>query len=143
LIAGFTLVIVVLVVLWLTAPQWEGPLRPNPSPPSQSFVSLNVTNWVMTGPAACWQGTFVSVGGTILVGGTFPASLSLPYPGGSTGPNCTARAVGVTTPGFALDDANVPVTVPPGGHAWLYANVTVPNAAYNGPLSITVTVASP
>ena len=83
-----------------------------------------------------------SSGGTVLQGSIFPGSVSLPYPGGLAGPNCTALSVQVLTSGFVVVQSNTPLTVPPGAVEQLFVNVTVPRAAYTGVLSIAVTVAS-
>jgi hypothetical protein len=145
LIAGFTVLLVIMIILWYTAPQWEGPLGlgPKNSTPAQSFVSVNITEWTYTGPAACWQGSVFSYGGTVSLGGIFHGSVNLPYPGGLTGPNCTAQSVQVLTPGFVLQGSNVPVVVSPGGAGRLFVNVTVPGVVSSGPLSMTVTTVSP
>jgi hypothetical protein len=145
LIAGFTLLLLILIILWYTAPQWEGPLGlgPNRPPPAQSFASINITQWTFSGPTSCWQGSVFSFGGTVAVGGTFQVSVSLPYPGGLVGPNCTARSVTLLTTGFTLLNSNAPLTVAPGDAGRLFANVTVPETAYAGPLSVSVAVGSP
>jgi hypothetical protein len=144
LIAGFTLVLVALVVLWVTAPEWESALGLGPKEgPTAQFVSLNVTTWAFQGPAACWQGQLFSFGGTVPVAAAFEGSVSLPYPGGLTGANCTVRSVQVVTADFQLLNSNAPLTVPPGGAARLFVNVTVPDSTYSGPLGMSVTVVSP
>jgi hypothetical protein len=145
LIAGFTVLLLVLIILWYTAPQWEGPLGllPKKSPPAQSFVSVNITEWAFTGPAVCWQVPVFSYGGTVIVGGTLQVSVDLAYPGGLTGPSCTAQSVQVLTHGFVLQNSNAPVTVVPGGAEYLHVNVTVPDTVYNGSLSMSVVSASP
>jgi hypothetical protein len=145
LIAGFTILLVILVVLWYTAPAWEGPLGLGPKNPgsSQSFVSVTTTNWTFAGPASCWQGTVFSYGGIVPFGGLLEGSVALPYPGGATGPNCTAQSIELTTSGFTLIDSSTPVLVSPGGGGRLYMNVTVPDYAYTGPLSVSVGVISP
>jgi hypothetical protein len=141
LLAGFTIVLVIFIVLWVTAPQWEGPFQPHTPLPPQSFVSVNVTDWTFTGSTLCWQNAVFSNGGTIPLAGTFHAVLNLPYPGGVTGPKCTAQTPNVLTPGFALQNSNAPVSVAPGNDQLLYVNVTVPATAYGGPLSISLVVA--
>ena len=145
LLAGFTLLLVVLIVLWYTAPAWEGSfgLGPKPSPSPQSYVSLNITEWDFHGPNACWQVPVFSNGGTVILGGTFQGSVSLPYPGGSSGPDCTAESVQVETSGFVLQNTNAPVTVGPGGSERLFVNVTVPDSVYTGSLPISITTVSP
>ncbi len=145
LIAGFTLLLVVLIVLWYTAPDWEGPLGlgPRNSGPTQSFVSINVTQWTFSGPPTCWQGSEFSYGGIVPLAGTLGSSVALPYPGGLMGTDCTAQSVQITTSGFTLLGSNAPVTVSPGGSERLYVNVTVPNSTYTGPLAISVSVVSP
>jgi hypothetical protein len=119
------------------------PYRGNPSPPSQSFVYLSATDWSFHGPSACWQEPVFSTGGTVLLGGTFEGSVSLLYPGGTTGPNCTAESVQVLTTGFLLQGSNAPITVAPGADEYLFVNVTVPSATYSGALAMSITVVSP
>jgi hypothetical protein len=132
----------VLVVLYVTAPQWDGAFQPNNPPPSESFVYLSATNWTFHGPSACWQEPLFAFGGTVLQSGTFEGSVSLPYPGGLTGPNCTAQSVQVVTAGFTLEGSNCPLTVRPGEDGQLFVNVTVPDSTFSGALSMLVTVVS-
>ncbi len=145
LIAAFAIVLVVLIILWDTAPQWEGPLGlgPKGSSGGQSYVSVNVSRWTFNGPAVCWQGSVFSYGGIVLVGGVLPVSVNLPYPGGLVGPNCTADSVHVLTAGFSLVDSSAPVRVVPGAAERLYVNVTAPSSTYTGPLNMSVDVVSP
>jgi hypothetical protein len=131
--------ILALLVLWVTAAQWDGPFRPAP-PPSQSFVYLNDTAWSFHGTPSCWQEPLVSVGGTVLFGGTFHASVDLSYPGGVSGPTCSAQSVVVLTSGFTLLGSNAPIAVAPGGDGHLEVNVTVPTTEYSGALAISVAV---
>ncbi len=133
--------IVVLVILVVAYPRWwSGSGGGGSNPPTQQFSYLNRTLWTFEGPTACWQGSQFSFGGTIALNGTFHADVGLTYPGGLSGPTCTAQAVSVVTHGFSLKNANVPLSVAPGTEAFLYANVTTPGSPYTGELSIQVTV---
>jgi len=145
LIAAFAVVLVVLILLWDTAPQWEGPLGlgPKGSSGEQSYISVNVSRWTFNGPSACWQGSVLSYGGIVLVGGVLPVSVNLPYPGGLSGPSCTADSVRVLTAGFSLLGSSAPVLVVPGAAERLYVNVTVPSTTFTGPLNMSVDVVSP
>lgn len=140
---GLVVILAVFGVLWVTAPQWEGTLgiiHPAPTPPG--YVYLNLTTWGFSGPAVCWQGTPFSPGGTVPVNGTFEASVVLAYPGGTTGPNCTAGSVRALTAGFTVQNSNAPVTVGPNQSGRLFVNLTVPATLYNGPLALSVITTS-
>jgi hypothetical protein len=142
-VGAFAVVLAVLILLWYTAPQWDGAFRPKNPPPGPSYVSVNITEWAFAGPADCWQESVFSNGGVVPLNGTLHTSVALPYPDGLTGPNCTAQSVQVLTHDFVYANSNAPITVPPGGAARLYVNVTVPGAVYTGPLMMLVTAVSP
>ncbi|MCI4365141.1 MAG: hypothetical protein L3K10_03650 [Thermoplasmata archaeon] len=143
MIFGVVVILAAFVLLWVSAPQWDGPLRPaGPRPTAQSYVYLNDTSWQFTGATGCWS-PIISIGGTIPIGGIYEAAVDLPYPGGASGPACTAQSVHVNSAGFALVDSTLPQTVGPGHATWIYVNVTVPGAQYTGALTLLITVSSP
>lgn len=79
--------------------------------------------------------------GTLAPGGTYILLTKLSIDQYGSVRNCTVESVAITTPGFSLLAANVPLFVPAVGGATLNISVTVPSVAYTGQLNLTAVAA--
>jgi hypothetical protein len=143
LLVGAVAVGLAFMLLWVSAPVWEGFIRPAPSgpPPPQDFVLLNTTVWHFSGSPPCWLNQ-VGPGATLPASAVFEAKLHLTYPLGNTSSPCAIESVAPQTSGFTLFSSNTPLVIASGQVATLEANVTVPSTSYTGSLTLLVTVSS-
>jgi hypothetical protein len=132
-------ILVVFLVLWFTAPEWQGYFRPGPTTGPQ-FALVNTTVWQFGAHPPCWPNQ-VGAGGTVPVGTVFSASVLLTYPLGNSSPPCTISSIRIETAGFTLVGSDTPLTIGPNETGRLFANVTVPADAYTGSLTVDVTAA--
>jgi hypothetical protein len=123
------------IALWVASPYWASR---NSASSAGAFAVVSETNWHFFGSTACWTGE--ATGGVVLPAGSLwgtGVDLAYSLPANVT---CVAGSVWVSTPGFGLLNDSAPTVVPGPGTGWLWVNVTVPRADFQGPLDLYVSV---
>jgi hypothetical protein len=78
--------------------------------------------------------------GTLVAGGTYYLTTKLTSDADGQARFCTVENVTVTSSGFTLRSANVPLLVPASGGATLNISVTVPSTSFSGQLNVSAGV---
>lgn len=110
---------------------------------SGSRVNITAVNWGFSGASNCWA-TATTPGLAVAGGAQFTVSIRLNYTAGLLDPStCTVQSVGVSTSGFSLVSANVPLVVASGGSATLSVTLRAPTADQTEALTLDCQTSSP
>ncbi len=110
---------------------------------SSSRVNITAVNWGFSGASNCWT-TATTPGLSVAGGAQFTVSIRLNYTAGLLQPStCTVQSVGVSTSGFSLVSANVPLVVASGGSATLSVTLRAPSTDQTEALTLDCQTSSP
>jgi hypothetical protein len=131
-------IIVIVLALWLAG---VGPFA-GQSPINRPTVTVTAATLSFT-PSSnpCFASDYgTTTPGTLATGGTYIFSAKLTSDAAGSARYCTVKNLTITSPGFTIASANVPLFVPASGGALLNVSITVPSTAYEGQLNITAGV---
>ncbi len=110
---------------------------------SGSRVNITAVNWGFSGASNCWT-TATTPGLAVAGGAQFTVSIRLNYTAGLLEPStCTVKSVAVSTSGFSLVSAIVPLVVSSGGSATLSVTLRAPSADQTEALTLDCQTSSP